>query len=128
MCTDTDDQKKEINTILLPVKLSTGGINAFQMAQALAECSSARLEILYVLKPGAEVAASAGPIGAELESTQDRLESFCKPRLKRIEDVHFTCRAGDPAREIVSRALECRADLIVLGCHFRDDQPCYNRM
>ena len=124
-----DTEEKEIKSILMPLKLTGTSINALKMARTLARCCSARLEILSVVNSAAEPDASTDDTGAtDMESAKTRIQDLYREPLKRVENLNVICRRGDPAREIVAHAAACEADLIVLGCHFRDDRPCYNRL
>jgi nucleotide-binding universal stress UspA family protein len=128
-CSRHQNRRIEINTILLACKLKPSNVNAFLTALALARGTESSLEVLLVLPP------DKGPPGAvqdavaeKTRAAETRFEKNGRPLLGDYDRCRFSCRIGDPAGEIISFAKECDADLIVLGCHHRDDRPSYNRL
>lgn len=107
--------KIEINKILCPVDFSDPGRYAFDYACAVARRHGASLELLHVAEASAyaEDAMPSGQISYE-ESLQQQLrqwalEADCPAETRLI--------AGIPHIEIIHRAEELQADMIVIGTH-----------
>jgi universal stress protein A len=109
-----------IRTILHPNDFSPRSKPAFQMAVALARDYNARLVVLHVLEPWV-IAYGEGiavpPPENYLEEVKAQLVKV-RPTDERIAVEHRLIE-GDPAPEILRSAVECKADLIVMGTHGR---------
>ena len=109
--------KIEIRKILCPVDFSQPGRYAFDYACAVARKHGAALELLHVVEASAyaEDAMPAGQPSCE-ESLQMKLREWAEqagcPATTRLV-------AGVPCIEIISRANETQADMIVIGTHGR---------
>jgi nucleotide-binding universal stress UspA family protein len=123
------DEKIAVRKILLPVKFSQTGSNAFSMALTLAKCCIARLDILSVFNPHQGLSLSEEErFKKAFETEESRFKESHLPLLGNFRSYQFARRKGDPATEILKYAESKYADLIILGCHFRKSQPCYNRL
>lgn len=123
------EEKKGIREILLPLKFSQAGSRAFTMALNMAKCCDAWLDIFSVLKPAPGMdLAEKGDFQKEIEAEFDRFKESHAPLFQNFKNYRFAWRSGDPATEILKYAESAPADLIVLGVHYRNDKPCYNRL
>lgn len=99
------------------------------MALNLARCCIARLDVLSVLQPDSGSDPSEKEdFKQEVETAIDRFEEIHLPLLGNFRSYQFAWRIGDPATEILKYAERKCADLVILGCHHRNDKPCYNRL
>lgn len=109
--------KMEIRKILCPVDFSEPGKYAFDYACAIARHYGALLEILHVAEASAyaEDLLPPGQISYE-ESLQKHLKQWVQQAECQAETHLMT---GIPYIEIVKRAEEIHADMIVIGTHGR---------
>lgn len=107
----------QINKILCPVDFSHPGKYAFDYACAVAKRHDASLEILHIAEASAyaEDELPPGQISVE-ESLQQQLKEWAK---KADCPAETNLIAGIPYIEIVKRAEEIHADMIVIGTHGR---------
>jgi universal stress protein A len=112
--------------ILLPTDFSDCSAEAARVALALAERFGSRITVLHVLdEPAALDPMFRGDVPLEL--LRSRMESFAKESMEAFLSSHFTgpgnfdtiLAAGIPYREIIRKARECGAGLIVIGTHGR---------
>jgi nucleotide-binding universal stress UspA family protein len=114
-----------ITNILCPVDFSTFSRNALDHAAAIARWYDAPVTALHVLPPVTALLPAAGeglypPLvfsDDDLRQFRDELEAFARES----GVAHIECEVvqGSVAREIVRRANELAADLIVMGTHGR---------
>lgn len=106
-----------IQKILCPVDFSRPGRYAFDYACAFARRYGASLELLHVAEASAyaEDAPPSGRVSYE-QSLKMQLEEWAKQAGCPAE-LHL--RTGIPHLEIVKRAGEIQADMIVIGTHGR---------
>jgi len=109
--------KIQINKILCPVDFSKPGEYAFNYACAVAEWHEASLELIHV----AEASAYAED---ELPASQMSYEDSLKKQLEQMAEkagcpAEINLVTGIPYIEIVKRATELHADMIVIGTHGR---------
>lgn len=126
---ENNEEEKDVRKILLPLKFSLVASRAFAMALSMAKCCDAWLDIFSVLKP---------PPAMDLAETEDfqkgieaefgRFKESHAPLLQDFKNYRFAWRSGDPATEILKYAESASVDLIILGVHYRNDKPCYNRL
>jgi len=107
----------EIKKILCPVDFSEPGRYAFDYACALARRHEATLELLHVAEPSAyaEDELPPGKISYE-QSLQQQIEQWAEEAGCPAETHLMT---GIPYIEIVKRAKEIHANMIVIGTHGR---------
>ncbi len=117
-----------VKTILLPLDFSDSSGGLVEVAAAEAAERQARLVLLHVVEPAAEVAGfESDPemmrvrFGEILED-ESRIETVRLKELaadlgKRGLDVDFLVRVGLPADEILDQAKLLQADLVVMGSH-----------
>jgi nucleotide-binding universal stress UspA family protein len=120
----SDGEPACFRRILCPVDFSTASLRAVEQAVSLAEGAKARLTLLHVVDWLASPEARGGRRLDEYRAYVERdglrrlralvpeaARDWCEPR----ETVVF----GKPWREVLSRAAEEEADLIVMGVHGR---------
>jgi nucleotide-binding universal stress UspA family protein len=101
--------------ILTAVDFSRNSLEAFRVAAEMASVHSAALHLLHVIE-----ALPSGPGEATMEFVQkanEAVEQLVKSSQLALEKVTFTTEvtSGRAFDEIVNRARDWRADLIVLG-------------
>ncbi len=104
-----------VQNILYATDFSPYSNLAYFHAVALAESHGARLMIVHVYTPDSASAPDAGADGRAYWRGQ--LEQI-RPLDPKIPVEHVLLE-GDPAEEILRRAADARADLIVMGTHGR---------
>lgn len=112
--------------ILLPTDFSDCSANAAAVARSLAERFSSRVAVLYVQdEPAALDPMFRGDV--PLEMLRTRMEQFARENMESFLARHFAgfgnfdtiLATGIPYREIIGKAREVGADLIVIGTHGR---------
>jgi nucleotide-binding universal stress UspA family protein len=124
---------KKINTILYATDLSKNSAYAFRYAINSAQKHDARIHILHALEPpSVRTFDYVDPFkfdkirkGAKkevLNEIKKRLEEFCQRELKdhpeyleRVASVQVV--EGYPTEEILQKAAECNADMVITGTH-----------
>jgi len=114
------------SNILLPTDFSDCSAEAARVARLLAERFGSRIVVLHVLdEPAALDPMFRGDVPLEL--LRSRMEQFARESLDAFLAAHFSgfgnldtmLAAGIPYREIIQKARECGAGLIVIGTHGR---------
>jgi nucleotide-binding universal stress UspA family protein len=111
-------------SLLCPIDFSEHSEQALKVAVKLAAAVRAHLTLVTVTDPLLDAAARAAGTAdtiaaqtqAELKATFDRVAGGGPVP---VIDVALAVAVGKPAEEIVRRAAECGADLIVMGTHGR---------
>ena len=112
--------------ILLPTDFSDCSEEAARVARLLAERFGSRIVVLHVLdEPAALDPMFRGDV--PLEMLRTRMERFARESLDIFLAAHFfgfanldtVLASGIPYREIIRKARECGAGLIVIGTHGR---------
>ncbi len=112
--------------LLLPTDFSDCSAEAARVARLLAERFGSRIVVLHVLdEPAALDPMFRGDVPLEL--LRSRMEQFAQENMDAFLAVHFSgfenmdtmLAAGIPYREIIKKARECGAGLIVIGTHGR---------
>ncbi len=117
-----------IQSILLPIDFSEHSIAAVKQAGALARRFHSYLTLLHVSE-FPPVQPLAGPLGfgisspetaraEHLKRQQKQLNEFGATELDGISVKRIVC-CGDPAKSIVQRAQDIKADLILMSTHGR---------
>ena len=125
---ENDVKDLAVRKILLPLKFSQTGGNAFKMALNLAKCCVAGLDVLSVVKPVTNPHLTEKEYLEKMEMEFQRFREINSPRLGRFDHYQFAWRIGNSATEILKYAERNNTDIIVLGCHYRNNRPCYNRL
>jgi nucleotide-binding universal stress UspA family protein len=117
---------KKFSTILFANDFSEGSDNAFDYALSLAKQYSGKLVLIHVINEPVDLRGFYVPhisfenLEKEIaEGAQKMMDSFCNKYLKDFENFEQSVVSGVPADEIVKKAGECGADLIVMGTHGR---------
>ena len=113
----------KIRRILVPTDFSDAAGEAVQAAVVLARAFDAGIELLHVtatvalLPPAVEVV----PFSVLMPDLSKRVEEKLAEEAKRVQAAGIPCDThsmeGSPHAEIVRRAREMAADLIVMGTH-----------
>lgn len=113
-------------TILLPTDFSDCSGEAARAARKLAERFGSRIVILHVLdEPAALDPMFRGDVPLELlrsrmeQYARESLDGFLAEHFAGVEDFDTALATGIPYREILRKAREAGADLIVIGTHGR---------
>ncbi|NJD62374.1 MAG: universal stress protein [Deltaproteobacteria bacterium] len=112
--------------ILLPTDFSDCSAEAARVARQLAERFGSRIVVLHVLdEPAALDPMFRGDVPLELlrsrmeQFAQESLDAFLAAQFSGFENFDTMLAAGIPYREIIGKARECAAGLIVIGTHGR---------
>ena len=117
---------KKFSTILFANDFSEGSDNAFDYAISLAKEYSGKLVLIHVINEPVDLRGFYVPhisfenLEKEIaEGAQKMMDSFCDKHLKEFRNFEQSVISGVPADEIVKKADECGADLIIMGTHGR---------
>jgi nucleotide-binding universal stress UspA family protein len=109
-------------SILCPVDFSEHSERALAYAMDLAAMTGAHLTIMTAVDPFLDAASSAAGHGeALMQQTQDEIQQLLarlarsRPTLREAPAVAVV--TGSPGKEILNQAIDCRADVIVMGTH-----------
>ncbi len=115
--------------ILVAIKYNDTGRNALKVAAELARIHGAELVALHVIDY--RLLAEGVP-EAEREQACDaarrRFEQEIGPIFREGGGREFACLPADPAMAVCRLARERGADLVVIGCHQREQGSCLSRM
>ena len=106
--------------ILIALKFSPAGLQAFDAAVRLARTHNARLHIFHALDYRLkEVDRDHPELSQALDDVRRRIDTIVRPRLAGMDmqKVAIDFSPADPALEVCRVAKKIRADLIVVGCH-----------
>lgn len=117
---------KKFSTILFANDFSEGSDNAFDYALSLARKFTARLVLIHVINEPVDLRGFYVPhisfenLEKEIaDGARKMMDSFCSNHLKDFDNFEQSVISGVPADEIVKKADESGADLIVMGTHGR---------
>lgn len=121
------DARVEFHRIVCPVDFSDGSIAALEYAINLAEEADGQLTVLHVAELPSALIQESEVIKEELRRMGDAAITHIKHRLTNLipENAKGYCEIdtavveGSPYREILCRANQKKADLIVMGVHGR---------
>ncbi|MGE5699508.1 MAG: universal stress protein [Deltaproteobacteria bacterium] len=112
--------------ILLPTDFSDCSAEAARVARLLAERFGSRVLVLHVLdEPAALDPMFRGDVPLELlrnrmeQFAQESMDAFLASHFLGFENFDTALSSGIPYREIISKARESGAGLIVIGTHGR---------
>lgn len=117
---------KKFSTILFANDFSAGSDYAFDFALSLAKQYAAKLVIVHVINEPVDLRGFYVPhisfdnLEKEItEGAEKMLVKFCNDNLKDFNNYEKYVLSGIPYEEIVKKAEESSADLIVMGTHGR---------
>jgi nucleotide-binding universal stress UspA family protein len=117
---------KKFTTILFANDFSEGADNAFDYALTLARQFSAKLLIVHVINEPVDLRGFYVPhisfenLEKEIaEGAAKMMDRFCAEKLAGFDNYEQTTLTGVPYEEILRKAAESGADLIVMGTHGR---------
>jgi nucleotide-binding universal stress UspA family protein len=112
--------------ILLPTDFSDCSAEAARVARLLADRFGSRVVVLHVLdEPAALDPMFRGDVPLELlrsrmeQYARENMDAFLAAHFSGFENLDTMLAAGIPYREIIQKARECGAGLIVIGTHGR---------
>ena len=117
---------KDFKTILFATDFSESSDYAFQYAFALAKKFGARLLVMHVINEPVDLRGFYVPhisfekLEEEIEEgAKKMMEKFCRTHIREYDNFETLIVPGIPYDEIIKKAAESSADLIVLGTHGR---------
>lgn len=117
---------KEFKTILFAIDFSESSDYAFQYALSIAKKYEARLLIVHVISEPVDLRGFYVPhisfekLEQEIEDGAKKLmEKFCRTHLQDYQNYETFVLPGIPYDEIIKKATEQAADLILMGTHGR---------
>jgi nucleotide-binding universal stress UspA family protein len=117
---------KEFKTILYATDFSESSDYAFNYAMALARKFDGRLLIVHVINEPVDLRGFYVPhisfekLEEEIaEGAQKMMEKFCRTHIRDYSNYESFILPGIPYDEIIKKAKEMSADLIVMGTHGR---------
>ena len=117
---------KELQTILFATDFSESSDYAFAHALRLARKFNARLLLLHVINEPVDLRGFYAPhisfdkLEEEIqEAAQVMMEKFCQSRLRDFANYEAAIVPGIAYEEVLKKAVEADADMIVLGTHGR---------
>lgn len=116
----------EFKKILFATDFSEGSDFAFRAALSLARKYDSKLTIIHIINEPVDLRGFYVPhisfdkLEEEIEQGAEKLmEKFCRQHIKDFENYETHVLPGIPYDEIIKKAKEFNADLIVLGTHGR---------
>lgn len=117
---------KQISTILFANDFSEGSDYAFDYALTLAKQFSARLLIVHVINEPVDLRGFYVPhisfenLEKEIaDGAEKMMDRFCSENLAGFDSFEKYVLSGVPYEEIVKKAVDNGADLIIMGTHGR---------
>lgn len=116
----------DFKTILFATDFSEGSDFAFRSALSLAKKFNSKIHVIHIINEPVDLRGFYVPhisfdkLEEEIEQGAEKLmEQFCRNHMKGFEEYESHVFPGIPYDEIIKRALEFNADLIVMGTHGR---------
>lgn len=117
---------KPFDKILIAIDFSENSEHAFEYAMTLAKQFQAELTILHVINEPVDLRGFYVPhisfeqLEKEIEEgAQKMMEQFCQARMGDFTNYQTAIVTGIPNEEIIRKAADTGASLIVLGTHGR---------
>lgn len=117
---------KAFSTILFPTDFSENSEYAFDYALTLAKQFNARLVVIHVINEPVDLRGFYVPhvsfekLEEEIVSAAEKMmEKFCRTKIKDYPNFTSSIVSGIPYDEILKKAAEENASLIVMGTHGR---------
>ena len=119
-------EMEPIDKILFATDFSEGSEHAFEYAYTLAKKFDARLVIVHVINEPVDLRGFYVPhisfekLEQEIEAGAEKMmEKFCRTKIKDFTNYERAIVTGVPYEEILKKAEDEKAALIVLGTHGR---------
>lgn len=116
----------KFSTILFATDFSEGSDHAFDYAISMARCFSAKLIVVHVINEPVDLRGFYVPhisfenLEKEIaDGAEKMIDRFCNEHLSDYPNHEKLVLTGIPYEEIVNKANEAGADLIVMGTHGR---------
>lgn len=113
-------------TILFATDFSAGSDFAFQSALTMARKFDGKLIVIHIINEPVDLRGFYVPhisfdkLEEEIEQGAEKLmEKFCRTHMKDFNNYESFVFPGIPYDEIIKKAVEFNADLIILGTHGR---------
>ena len=117
---------RDFKTILFATDFSESSDYAFQYAYSLAKKFNARLLMVHVINEPVDLRGFYVPhisfekLEEEIEEgAQKMMEKFCRTHIRDYDNFESIIVPGIPYDEIIKKATDNSADLIILGTHGR---------
>jgi nucleotide-binding universal stress UspA family protein len=117
---------RDFKTILFATDFSESSDYAFQYAYSLAKKFNARLLLVHVINEPVDLRGFYVPhisfekLEEEIEEgAQKMMEKFCRTHIRDYDNYESIIVPGIPYDEIIKKATDNSADLIILGTHGR---------
>lgn len=117
---------KDFKNILFATDFSESSDYAFQYAYSLAKKFNARLLVIHVINEPVDLRGFYVPhisfekLEEEIEEgAQKMMEKFCRTHIRDYDNYETFIVPGIPYDEIIKKAGESSADLIIMGTHGR---------
>ncbi len=117
---------KDFKNILFAADFSESSDYAFSYALSLAKQYEAKLVIIHVINEPVDLRGFYVPhisfekLEQEIEAgAQKMMEKFCRTHVKGIDNYETYILPGIPYDEVIKKATEVSADLIIMGTHGR---------
>lgn len=117
---------RELRTILFATDFSECSDYAFDYAHTLARRFNARLLIVHVINEPVDLRGFYVPhisferLEEEIEEgAQQMMEKFCRTHIHDYDNIETYVLPGLPYEEVIKKAQEEHADLIIVGTHGR---------
>lgn len=117
---------RDFKTILFATDFSESSDYAFQYAYSLAKKFNARLLLVHVINEPVDLRGFYVPhisfekLEEEIEEgAQKMMEKFCRTHIRDYDNFESIIVPGIPYDEIIKKATDNSADLIILGTHGR---------
>jgi nucleotide-binding universal stress UspA family protein len=104
--------------ILIALKFSAAGIQAFRTAVRLAVAHDSRLHVFHALDYHLHGCEPPDPrLTAALEEAEREFKTQIHPLARELNRISYAYYPADPALEVCRIARNIHADLIIVGCH-----------
>ncbi len=117
---------KKFKIILFATDFSESSDYAFQYAHSMAKEGNAHLVIVHVINEPVDLRGFYVPhisfdkLEEEIEEgAQKMMEKFCRTHIRDYDDYETFILPGIPYDEVIKKAVEVSADVIVMGTHGR---------
>jgi len=115
--------------IIVALKFGPASLSALKKGMEIARLTNAELHIFHALDYLMQDLDTNDPKLLKVKhETEHRYRSEVEPLLGDLKKVSFKCLPADPALEVCKMARDIKGDLIILGCHQRQEQMGMGRI